>query len=136
MTRKRILLGHKCKSAKTSFRGREYIAYYSTKLKHQDGPWKFSGLPGTILEVNSVDGNYRIKATSIEKNTNPVIINKDFFQNEFINWENYTLQFKSFIDKIVKRIKNSDNSGGEGYFRLNKPEIIYESVQLDNGLKF
>lgn len=44
-----------CKKATTYFRGRNYIAWYSTKIPTDSGPWKFSGLPGLILEVYDFD---------------------------------------------------------------------------------
>ena len=37
--------------AKTSFRGREYIAWFAPEIAVPIGPWKFHGLPGLILEV-------------------------------------------------------------------------------------
>lgn len=45
------ILGYKCKSATCDFRGRKYIAYYTEDVPVADGPWKFSGLPGFIMEV-------------------------------------------------------------------------------------
>ena len=40
-----------CKKATTTFRVRNYIAWYTLDFTTQFGPWKFNGLPGLILEV-------------------------------------------------------------------------------------
>jgi GLPGLI family protein len=40
-----------CNKATTTFRGRNYTAWYSLDIKGSFGPWKFQGLPGMILEV-------------------------------------------------------------------------------------
>ena len=40
-----------CKKATTTFRGRNYIAWYTLDFPTQFGPWKFNGLPGLIMEV-------------------------------------------------------------------------------------
>jgi len=40
-----------CKKATTTFRGRNYIAWYTLDFTTYFGPWKFNGLPGLILEV-------------------------------------------------------------------------------------
>lgn len=40
-----------CKKASVSFRGRTYTAWYTEELNISNGPWKFQGLPGLIIEV-------------------------------------------------------------------------------------
>lgn len=37
--------------ATTSFGGREWIAWFSTDIPFQDGPYKFYGLPGLIVKI-------------------------------------------------------------------------------------
>ena len=47
----RSILGYKCQKATCKFRGREWTAWYALDVPISDGPWKFSGLPGLIMEV-------------------------------------------------------------------------------------
>ena len=49
------ILNYKCRKASLTFRGREYIAYFSEEIPISDGPWKFNGLPGLILKVMIVN---------------------------------------------------------------------------------
>ena len=51
-----------CSSAVTTFRGRKYKAFYSNKILVSDGPWKFFGLPGLIIKIESLDGSYSYEA--------------------------------------------------------------------------
>lgn len=41
------------------FRGRNYVAWFCIDIAIQDGPWKFAGLPGLILEVYDQTGTYK-----------------------------------------------------------------------------
>jgi GLPGLI family protein len=56
------IMGYNCQMAMLTFRGRDYVAYYTNELPIQNGPWKFSGLPGLILEIKSSDGFFKIEA--------------------------------------------------------------------------
>ncbi|WP_196887344.1 GLPGLI family protein [Aureivirga sp. CE67] len=59
---------YNCNKATVNFRGRNYIAWYSTDIPFISGPWKFGGLPGLILEVYNTenDAKYSWIATNIE----------------------------------------------------------------------
>ena len=45
------ILGYKCQKATCKFRGREWTAWFALDIPVSDGPWKFCGLPGLIMEV-------------------------------------------------------------------------------------
>ncbi|PKP14952.1 MAG: hypothetical protein CVU07_12255, partial [Bacteroidetes bacterium HGW-Bacteroidetes-23] len=40
-----------CTKASVKFRGRNYIAWFSSDIPTNVGPWKFNNLPGAILQV-------------------------------------------------------------------------------------
>lgn len=40
-----------CQKATSTFRGRNYTAWFSTKISVDAGPYKFQGLPGLIMEI-------------------------------------------------------------------------------------
>ncbi|RYF41361.1 MAG: GLPGLI family protein, partial [Cytophagaceae bacterium] len=47
--------GYACQKAQLKFRGRTYTAWFSTDIPINEGPWKFSGLPGLILKAEDTD---------------------------------------------------------------------------------
>lgn len=68
------ILGYKCFEARTKFKGRNYIAYFTDEIGIFDGPWKFSGLPGLILELYEENKMISFYATKIKiENYNTVI---------------------------------------------------------------
>jgi len=46
--------------ATTGFGGREWIAWFSTDIPLQDGPYKFYGLPGLIVKIEDTTGSHRM----------------------------------------------------------------------------
>ena len=47
----KTILGHECQKATCTFRGREWTAWFALDVPISDGPWKFGGLPGLIMEA-------------------------------------------------------------------------------------
>jgi len=72
----KTILNFKCNSAKVKFNNKEYIAYYTTEIPINGGPWKYRGLPGLILELKSLDNKIHFRASSIKKERH--IDRKDF----------------------------------------------------------
>lgn len=58
--------GYRCQKAATTFRGRKYEAWFSSEIPLSVGPWKFSGLPGLILEIYDQTGEVYFSAEKIE----------------------------------------------------------------------
>lgn len=132
------ILDKKCFSATTLFRGRKYIAFYTNSLQYSNGPWKFGGLPGLILEIKSTDNLYKYTATKIILNTSLKINSKSVLGNEYITWEEFVKKFIESVDNFIKKIKSSRSldDGSEVNIKIDSLEIIYPKVQGGDGVKF
>ncbi|HKL34883.1 MAG TPA: GLPGLI family protein [Salegentibacter sp.] len=72
--------GYKTQKAKTSFAGRNYIAWFTSEIPISDGPYKFNGLPGLILEIMDAKNHYHYKLASFEKiNSDKVVLKTSNF---------------------------------------------------------
>ena len=98
---KKSILGYSCQGATAHFRGRDYKAYFTSEIPIKEGPFKFDGLPGLIMQVLSDDGAVKITATGIKK-TEEVVVNPFSSKKDrkTMNWEEYVKiyenQFKKF----------------------------------------
>lgn len=59
--------GYLCYKATTTFRGREYIAWFALDIPINDGPWKFYGLPGLILKIQDNEQIFQFDLIGLEK---------------------------------------------------------------------
>lgn len=60
-----------CQKATTSYAGRNYIAWFTNSIPINEGPYKFSGLPGLIIEIHDTRMHYHFELLSLEEyNTN------------------------------------------------------------------
>ena len=58
---------YKVQRATTSFAGRDYAAWFTTEIPIPEGPYKFSGLPGLILEIVDSKNHYGFEFIGLEK---------------------------------------------------------------------
>ena len=117
-----IIAGYTCQKATTTFRGRDYEAYYTSELANQGGPWKFDGLPGLILAVVSKDGYLFIEPIKINIKNNIVKINNPFLYKKTIFFKDLATKFLE-NDKIrLARTKSRPNPPDKTIY--GPPELI------------
>ncbi|MBU4538931.1 MAG: GLPGLI family protein [Weeksellaceae bacterium] len=58
---------YKTQKAETNFAGRTWSAWFTTDVPFQDGPYKFSGLPGLIVKVEDSKGDYSFDLKETKK---------------------------------------------------------------------
>jgi len=61
------ILSYSCQKAVTTFRGRDYEAWFTPDIPINEGPWKFCGLPGLILKVSDTRQHYVFECIGLEQ---------------------------------------------------------------------
>ncbi|KFF28963.1 hypothetical protein IQ37_08265 [Chryseobacterium piperi] len=74
-TDKKTILTYECYKAETTFRGRNYTVWYTKDIAIPDGPYKFAGLPGLILEVYDDKDNFHYKLLQIINRPKEILYN-------------------------------------------------------------
>ena len=67
------VLGYLCTKATTTFRGRDYVAWFTQEIPINEGPWKLYGLPGLILKAEDTAGLFRFEAIGLTQPNDKVI---------------------------------------------------------------
>lgn len=111
----KIIATYKTTEATTSFRGRHYSVWFSSELPVNGGPWKFSGLPGIILEVKDSEDDFNWVCSSITElsERDNRLITEPFGRRIVSNDEFYDLmrgKLKSWMESIAVRANGSVTS--------------------------
>ncbi|MGI0106512.1 GLPGLI family protein [Salinimicrobium sp. WS361] len=86
------ILGFNVQKATGSFAGRNYVAWFTPELPFLDGPYKFSGLPGLILEISDLKNHYHFSLTAFQELANPV--------DNLLNLNNYKVVSQEELDQF------------------------------------
>lgn len=80
----KTVLGYECMMARTAYHGRDWTAWFSPEIPVQDGPWKFTGLPGLILMATESQGMHSFTANGIEATEQeiPGMVRDDWYHKE------------------------------------------------------
>lgn len=65
-TGEKEIIGYICKKATCRLFGRDYEVWYSPEIPLSNGPWKFAGLPGLILEAKDQTGKVSFSCIALE----------------------------------------------------------------------
>lgn len=113
------LLNVKVQKAIVSFRGRDYEAWFAPSIRIPDGPYKFNGLPGLILQIGSKDGKFKFEAYALNLNQNSRNFTIKTLQEKYKDREILTLEQKLILARKneEKEIKYqlSKNPGIQNY---------------------
>ena len=96
-----VIAGFKCKRATTMYGEDLIVAWFSKSIPIMDGPHRYAGLPGLILQVKTAFGVTKVAGINvIENNTEEIIIPK---KKKYISYK----ELKEADSLIVKgkRIK-------------------------------
>lgn len=80
----RTILGYECAMARSAYHGRDWTAWFAPEIPVQDGPWKFTGLPGLILMATESEGMHSFTANGIESTEQeiPGMVRDDWYHKE------------------------------------------------------
>lgn len=117
-----------CTKATVAFRGREFIAWFTSEIPVTYGPWKFHGLPGLILEVHDVDNLFFWEATKIQY---PVKLDANI--DAIHKGSNYrSLTLKQYVEEQTEQRKEVEKMRRS---KLPKGSKIVESKLENKGIE-
>ncbi|AJW64211.1 Protein of unknown function (Porph_ging) [Elizabethkingia miricola] len=105
-----------CQKAETEYLGRKWTAWFTTDLLFPEGPYKFSGLPGLIVEVSDEKNDFRFALEAIYKNAEKVYLPSAYEKSIVVDKSKYEKALSNYIkDPGVKLRQGTmvDESGNQ-----------------------
>lgn len=128
---KKQINGFQCQKATCYFSGRNYTAWFTYEIPIAEGPYKFSGLPGLIVEISDDRNHYVFEMIGFKEHNEdflmdiegiPTVEKSEFFKAK----ENFKKSFVSQLRakgvilrnsrSVEKRVQNSRNNSIEIHF--------------------
>lgn len=119
------IIGFHAQKAVCDFGGRTWEAWFAEELPFNDGPYKFSGLPGLILNIADTQNHYRFELVSVEVPEPETKI--EFEEQEYMKTtkEAFMGATTNDIDNTVDEVmSNITTNGSEDAMRRRIYEII------------
>ncbi|ASK31033.1 hypothetical protein CEY12_13360 [Chryseobacterium sp. T16E-39] len=108
--------------ATTNWGGRTWIAWFTSDIPFQEGPFKFHGLPGLIVEVYDTKNNYRfelVRSTKVDKIIENQFITMSKQMSIPVTWEKYKSTRLKYYESPIGFIRNGMPVSKDDQFFLN-----------------
>ena len=132
------VLGYECQSARCSFRGKEWTAYYTEDIPLTEGPWKLHGLPGLIMKASDENGHYSFECIGIKsKAERPITIYKVPFnkvkrKDYYDTRHRYEINPYGYAEATAGiHVTVTDEAGNICLDSYDPIELPYDYIELD-----
>lgn len=108
-TAKETILGMSCTKATCRFAGRDYVAWFTTEIPINDGPYKFRGLPGLVVKLADSENEhvFELQAVKTVSNKPMYFSNQKYIATDGKGYVNALEASKaSFADKLSTMVKD------------------------------
>lgn len=145
---------YNAQKATADFGGRKWIAWFTTEIPFQDGPYKFYGLPGLIVKVGDEAGNYSwelkgnkktdhiAEVSSVEElmNQTGLFVSKEITKEKFTEkYEQYKKDplagIRQMLGQVPADVKVSDEFSLSKEMRSAEKQMKEHIAQNNNSIE-
>lgn len=120
----KTVLGYQCNKATTVFNNRIFTAWYTREIPISEGPYRFKGLTGLILEINDEKMYHSFKAIGLEKKQIEI---KPITKGVPVTREQYLIKREEFKSNPYSERTNFPKEKRDKMIEAYKKEIPLEN---------
>ena len=135
----REIKGYQCQRAETSHAGRKWTVWFTPEIPVDCGLWKFSGLPGLILEARDSKDEYVFTLGGVEQISEPIYIYKtrekkmdrEAFRKTERNLYEHPILYSQGAEGYLMFIDTQRNLTGKEIFTVDNFVYPYNPIELE-----
>lgn len=105
LSENKLIGKYNCKKAKTTYKGRDYIVWYTLEVPLFFGPWKLHGLPGMIVKAYDTENFINFQLTKINFDKKDIVYSP-IEKKEYILCEDILKLKNNQANEIKKKIQS------------------------------
>ena len=129
----KTILDYTVQMATCSFRGHKWTAWFALDVPVMDGPWKFNGLPGLIMEVSDKNSYHHFKLVGIRKVSNmPIVMSKAYTGSkkfERIERSKFLKLQKQYLEDMSGMLKLE--TGIDLDPMASRKQLLYQPLEIE-----
>lgn len=129
----KIILGYSCQKAKCNFRDRQWTAWFTSEIPVSNGPWKFGGLPGLIMEVYDREDQHHFTISGLQKvKDEPIVFSSTSVGNKKFEKTNRKTFLKAERNYLMDVSGHIELETGINFGKDDTPrELQYDLIERD-----
>ena len=116
------ILNYDCQMARTTFKGRQWTAWFTADIPLDNGPWKLCGLPGLILRASDAQQQYIFDCVGMKQTDGTA----DLLYN--LKFDEYTKSTMKEFKEVQKKAVPQDVFAAKG-ITIEVPEEMKAEFQ-------
>jgi len=141
---KKMIGEYQCQKATLDFGGREWTAWFTEEIPFSDGPYKFKGLPGLIVQIRDSKEYHVFQLKGVQKNSKPPYENIVFkgTKTKNLSFSDFAKFYKEYRRDPIREFKQNVMSGKISYESEEKriehmllvEKLNKERIKKDNNI--
>jgi len=120
---KSIINGYNCQRATTFFGGRSWEVWFTKEIPISDGPYKFCGLPGLIIQANDSKKDYVFSLSAAKQSASDIATSLPLKNIIQTNKKDLTQAKNTYALSIPNRMSTRGTAVSESLIRSYKERI-------------